>query len=158
MTKNTDEFLKEGISRYKQATLVYFTFRKELQNKLQSILRNHKDWGILVPDFKTIRSTTYGQDYPGLNARISFKKSEEILIMTIVVNWFMSDNDFPLFEVFLENENNHTTKFGHISWNHPYELNDRSLRFYPDPKNYDLEKDFHELISEFLRGLSNPIV
>ncbi len=34
MIKEQEHFIKEGISRYKQATAVYFNFRKELQNTL----------------------------------------------------------------------------------------------------------------------------
>ena len=154
MTKKTDKFLKEGISRYKQATYVYFTFRRELQDKLQIILKNYNSWGKLKPDFKSIKSTTYGQDYPLLNARISFLKEDELLTMTIAVNWYNSENDFPFFEVFLENENNRASLFEQFNWNPPFDINGRSLRYFPDPEKYDLDKDLTALLNEFVRAIN----
>ena len=69
MSKDQEKFIKEGISRYKQATEVYFSFRRELQNMLQDKLKRRKQWKGLKPNFKSVKSTTYGQDYPLLNAQ-----------------------------------------------------------------------------------------
>ena len=153
MTKNTDEFLKEGMSRYKQATLVYFTFRKELQNKLQSILRSHKDWGKVVPNFKTIKSTTFGQEYPLLNSRIEAMLENEPLTLVIALSWYQAEGDFPIFTVWVENYQ-HASRIDRIVWGTNFEYINYAIRCSPDPENYDLDKELKSLFSEFIRGLN----
>lgn len=151
MSKEKDEFIKEGIQRYKQATNIYFTFRKELQDKLQNILRKRKQWARLNPDFQSIKSTTFGQDYPLLNARINCSFDDEVLTIVIAVNWYQSETDFPFFTVWLENGTGRQEKLERFEWNESYKFIEKSLRFYPDPESYNLEKDFEALLDEFIR-------
>ena len=151
MSKETNHFIREGIQKYKQATNTYFSFRKELQNKLQFILKNHKTWGKLKPNFKSVKSTTFGQDYPLLNARINCDFNTEKLVLVIGVNWYQSESDFPFFTVWLEKDNTFFNIQEQFTWNPPYKYEERSLRYFPNQDDYDLKKDFEGLLNEFIR-------
>ena len=148
MTKETDNFIKEGILRYKQANQVYLTFRNEMQKKLQSILRKRKNWGKLKPNFKNIRSTRFKG--AALNARIKVEYEGVVQIIVIIIDWQISESDFPYFRVWLEDSNNKIIYTKQINWSDDYFYEDKSLRFKPDPDNYDLEKDFNDLLDEFI--------
>jgi len=153
MSKETDLFIKEGISRYKQANQVYLTFRDEMQKKLQSILRNRKNWGTLKPNFKSIRSTLFKG--AALNARIKVECDGVVQIIVIVIDWQISETDFPYFCVWLEDSNNKIIHTKQINWSDNYFYEDKSLRFKPNPDNYNLEKDFSLLLDEFIRAFNN---
>lgn len=155
MNKDQKKFIKEGIPRYKQATEVYFSFRKEMQNALQEILKKRKQWSGLQPDYKSIKSTNFGQDYPLLNARVVLQKKEESLILVIAVNWYESETDFPFFTVWLENENSFSTLLKNYNWNDKYDAVDARLIYRPDPENYDLSDIIDGLLDEYLTALGS---
>jgi len=149
MNKEQEHFLKEGITRYKQATAVYFNFRKEIQNTLQEILKSNRSWGNLEPDFKSVKSTSFGQDYPLLNARIKLNRDQEELILVIAINWYQSETDFPFFSLWIENNESFTYIMESHIWDDKFEFSDSSLRYHPDQENYDIQKDFNSLLNAF---------
>ena len=153
MSKENDQFIKEGIKRYKQAHLIYHTFRSEMQKKLQSILKNYKKWGKLKPDFKSIRSTHFGG--AALNARIKVEYEGVIQIIVIVIDWQIDESDFPYFCVWLEDSNNKIQEVQEIEWDDKYFYENKTLMYKPDPDNYDLKKDFNDLLNEFIRTFDN---
>lgn len=155
MHKSQKKFIKEGISRYKQATEVYFSFRREMQNMLQGKLKNKRQWYSLKPDYKSIKSTTYGQDYPLLNARIQMDKGEESLTLVIAVNWYQSEFDFPFFEVWLENENSYTGLLKDYNWNEKFVSVNGRLQFHTDSENYEPDVIFDDLLDEYLTALGS---
>jgi len=149
MSKETDEFIKEGVKKYKQANQVILTFRSEMQKKLQSILRKRKNWGNLKPDFKSIRSTTFKGT--ALNARIKVEYKGEVQIIVIIIDWERSESNFPYFCVWLEDSNNIILDVDEIEWRENYFYENKTLQYIPDPENYNLDKDFKHLLDEFLR-------
>ena len=155
MNKDQKKFIKEGISRYKQATEVYFSFRREMQNMLQDKLKRRKQWEGLKPNLKSVKSTTYGQDYPLLNARIQVEKGEESLILVIAINWYQSELDFPFFEVWLENENSYSKILQDQEWPENYECINSRLRFYPDREKYETGDIIDGLLDEYLTALGS---
>lgn len=155
MNKETDKFIREGIKRYKQANQVYLTFRSEMQNKLQSILKNRKRWRKLNPDFNSVRSTRFSG--AALNARIKVKYEDIVQIIVIIIDWEISDNDFPYFCVWLEDSNNRILDIQKIDWSDDYFYENKTLKYKPNPDNYDLEKDFDRLLNEFIRIFNNNV-
>jgi hypothetical protein len=153
MSKENDRFIKEGIKRYKQADLVYHTFRSEMQKKLQSILLNRKIWGNLKPDFKSIRSTTFKG--AALNARIRAEYKGEVKIIVIIIDWQLSETDFPYFCVWLEDSKNTIISVEEIDWGDKYFYENKTLQYRPDPETYDLKKDFNNLLDEFIKAFDN---
>ena len=153
MNKETDKFIKEGIIRYKQANQVYLTFRSEMQKKLQSILKKRKRWGKLKSDFNSIRSTRFSG--AALNARIKVKYEGVVQIIVIIIDWEISESDFPYFCVWLEDSNNRILEVKEIDWGDDYFYKNKTLQYKPNPDTYDLEKDFGELLDEFFRIFKN---
>jgi len=153
MNKETDKFIREGIIRYKQANQIYLTFRSEMQNKLQSILKKRKRWGKLIPDFNSVRSTRFSG--AALNARIKVEHEGIVQIIVIIIDWQISDNDFPYFCVWLEDSNNRILDIQEIDWSDDYFYENKTLQYKPNPDDYDLEKDFDRLLDEFIRIFNN---
>lgn len=155
MNIETENFIKEGLKRYKQASEVYFTFRKELQNKLQAILKARKDWGLLKPNISSVKSTTFGQDYPLLNSRIDCDFNGKILTLVIAVNWYQSESDFPFFELWIEKADaDFSSKQDLFNWDSEFSLENKAICYYPNPENYNLDKDFNKLLDEFIRFIN----
>ena len=153
MNKETDKFIKEGIIRYKQANQVYLTFRSEMQKKLQSILKKRKRWGTLKPDFNSVRSTRFSG--AALNARIKVEYEDVVQIIVIVMDWQISESDFPYFCVWLEDSNNRILDVQKTDWDDNYFYENKTLQYKPDPDNYDLEKDFNHLLDDFIKIFNN---
>jgi hypothetical protein len=151
MNNETENFLKEGIKRYKQASEIYFTFRKELQNKLQLILKTRKNWGLLKPNISSVKSTYFAPDYPLLNSRIVCELNSKTLTIVIAVNWYQSENDFPFFVLWIEKDTDFITKQEQFNLNSNFEFKENGLRLNINPENYEIEKDFNSIIDEFLR-------
>ncbi len=157
MNKEINDFITAGIQRYKQATETYFTFRKELQDKLQSVLKTRENWGLLKPNINSIKSTTFGQEYPLLNSRINCKFAGKDLTLVIAVNWYQSENDFPFFTVWTEKTADLTNlmlKQKQYNWNSNFKYEKDALRFYPNPDNYNIETDFNNLLDEFIKFIN----
>ena len=152
--KNANEFfIIEGLKRYKQANIVYNTFRRELQNKLQSILKKRTDWGMLKPNMRSVKSTNFGQDYPLINGRIDCQIQDKLLTIVLAVNWYQSDTDTPLFSLWVEPEGDLLFKMEQYNWSSPYEFSRKQLIIQPDADNFDIDKEFNMLIDEFIRFL-----
>ncbi|PIP77874.1 MAG: hypothetical protein COZ80_01455 [Ignavibacteria bacterium CG_4_8_14_3_um_filter_37_9] len=155
MSREIDTFINEGFSRYKKATDVYNTFRKELQNKLQLILKTRQDWGLVVPQLESIKSTTFWPEYPLLNARITCEYKEKQLIIVIAVNWYQSETDIPFLGLWIEKGKEFWLTQDQFNWNSQFKYIDHGLRFYPNPENYGLEEHFNDLLDEFLRYIKD---
>ncbi|MGM0609153.1 MAG: hypothetical protein ACQESP_12150 [Candidatus Muiribacteriota bacterium] len=156
MSKDIDKFIEKGMGRYKKAAYVLVNFGKETENRLQSILEKREEWGNFLPKQNArAKSTTYWSEYPLLNARLEgVLNNEEVKIM-ISVNWYQSEGDYPFYSVKIESKNDYRPLLEGFDWNSGFEFNQDALRFYPDPNDFDLERDFNILLDEFNRFLSD---
>ena len=154
MSSEMEEFVALGVARYKQATRVMVSFGKEVESQLKTVLENRKAWGQFNPTNEVrAKSTTYWSEYPLLNAKLVGELRGAKVAVVLAVNWYQSDTDYPLYCVFLEPHQPYLESLAEFEWNPPFELNERSLRFYPDPDDFNLIRDANRLLDEFTRFL-----
>ncbi len=152
------EFISQGMKRYKEATRLMVLFVEKIQNELQNILIERKKWGNFKPDeTKKKRSTTFRQESPYLNADIFGKIKEKQCIVRIAINWYLSETDYPYYIVKLESgaDDELLDKFN----TYQYEdsnlvVQEQSVKFYPNPENFNLKRDFNLIIDEFVKIIS----
>ncbi|MEQ1732082.1 MAG: hypothetical protein ABL940_00325 [Bacteroidia bacterium] len=138
-------FVKEGILKYKSATNTYFSFRKYVKEELQEILKEKQNWSGFTPNLKSIKSTTYGDSYPLINARVECEYNGQKLTLTIAINWYQADADIPFYCVWFESD----SLLGE-TLNENYSLVQNQLRFYPNFEQLNMKQDFNLLIDEYL--------
>ena len=155
MDKKLKQFIEEGVKRYKEASRLMVLFGKTIEGELQGILSTRKDWGKFKPDTtkKKIISTKYWSEYPYLNAKIFGKIGQKQCTILIGINWYQSDIDYPHYEIRLEKgaDEELSNKFMEYSENGVFEVRKNSIVFCPDPKDFNLHRDFNKLIDEFIK-------
>ena len=150
MSSEIDTFLYEGMSRYKKANEVYHTFRRELQSKLQLILKTREDWGDIEPDIETIKSTTYWPEYPLINARITCDWKGKSIVIVIAVNLYDVEDDFPVLCLWIEKGKKYWPSQEVFVWSNEFTYEKHQLRFQPNSDSFILEDDFEKLFNEFV--------
>lgn len=155
MNKENSDFIEEGIKRYKQATYVLVKFKKEIEKQLQSILNTNTKWGKFTPEQEALAtSTTYGAIYPLLNARVKGTLLGQKVIIVIAISWYQSETEYPLYAVWIEPKDKQLELLlNNFVWSDDYKIENGALRLYPDPRKFDLERDFSILLNEFGRFL-----
>jgi len=156
MKNETDQFIAEGMTRYEQASSVLVTFRRELETILKGIMNSRNSWGLFIPsnDARAIKST-YGADYPLLNAKLEGWFNGEVVKIVIAVNWYQSQTEYPFYAVWFEPQEQTPSHFEQFEWKSDFEFVESALRFYPDPADCNLARDFNVLLDEFIRSISN---
>jgi hypothetical protein len=156
MKNEADQFIAEGMTRYEQASSVLVTFRREVEAKLKSILNSRTDWGQFTPNINAQAiKTTFGKDYPLLNAKLDGEYKGDPLKIVIAVNWYQSQSDYPFYNVWLEPTDKSPSYLEEFVWDSEFEFEDGGLRFYPEPDDFDLARDFNILLDEFIRAISD---
>ena len=155
MDKELKQFIEEGIKRYKETSRLMVLFGKTIEGELQSILSTRKEWGKFKPDItkKKIISTKYWSEYPYLNAKIFGKIGKKECTICIGINWYGSDTDYPYYEIRLEKgaDEKLSNKFIAYSENSIFEVRENSIILCPNPKDFNLHRDFNKLIDEFIK-------
>lgn len=151
------EFLAEGMNRYKQASKVMMEFFKNTQAELQEILKRKKEWGDTFKrkEIITVKSTKFWDEYPLINAQIEGTIDGKTARIQISINWFRSDLEYPYYSIEFYDAPEKFYKNISYEKQGKYELLDQNwLIFYPDPKDFNLDRDFNLLIDEFLSAIS----
>jgi hypothetical protein len=121
---------------------------------LQSVLQQHDNWGNFHPDQKgKVKSTRFWVEYPFLNAKIDGEFMGEKAKITIAVNWYQSDGDYPYYMIKLESDDSFISLQEQFEWKSEFDFRENELRYYPDPDDFNIERDFKKLIKEFSRFL-----
>jgi hypothetical protein len=155
MKNETEEFLAEGMIRYKQAASVLVSFGKEVEARLKSILNKRRDWGQFIPKGDTrAKSTTYWSEYPLLNAKLDGEFKGDNVKIVIAVNWYQSQSDYPFYYVRIESVDQYLARLWQYEWDSKFEFKKKALRFYPNPDDFDLARDFDALLDEFIGFLT----
>jgi len=156
-----EKFLSEGMGRFKAASATMHGFRKEMEQRLQTILqaRAQQGFGSFVPvPGQKPRSTRYWAEYPLFNARITGALGQLSLRLSLVVNWSSAEGDYPFYAVWLEAPDppRHPCldEGDAFSWIDGVEWVDDWIRFQPDPDDFNLERDFGRLLDEAVRFMS----
>lgn len=158
MNPETEQFLAEGMGRYKQAAFVMMTFGKEIESRLQAILKDRKDWGPLTPAKEArAKSTTYWSQYPLLNARLPGKLNGENALLTIAINWYESETEYPFYSVGMDPSPEFLSEADLSTWGERFELRGDWLSFYPDPDDFDLERDFNRLLDLYVEIIGSSV-
>jgi len=155
MDRGLKQFMEEGIRRYKEASRLMVLFGKTIENELQGTLSARKDWGKFKPDMakRKIISTKYWSEYPYLNAKIFGKIGLKECTIRIGINWFKSDIEYPYYEICLEKgaDEELLNKFVEYNDSSVLEIRKDSIILNPNPKDFNLKRDFNKLIDEFIK-------
>lgn len=146
---NSDEkaFFAEGMRTYKEASDILVFFGKGIESRLQAVLNERSDWGQIVPVAEArAKSTTYWSMYPLLNAkRLVTWKGKEMQV-SLAVNWYQADGNYPFYSVELGKDEAALLGFCEQDMPHGIEVVENHLRLYPDPNDFDLERDCNRLL------------
>ena len=163
MNQKMDEFLSAGMQSYKQATAVMISFVEATETRLQEILlsRTRDRWGRFEPSSEaTVKTTRTWKEYPHLSARIAGKLGRADITITIAINWYQSETDYPFYEIYPQgDEKEEPGKSPLISLKEfPQGRQVRyfhawidTLRLDPDEDDFNLERDFTILLDELVR-------
>ncbi|MFC1579162.1 hypothetical protein ACFL3Y_02110 [Pseudomonadota bacterium] len=152
MSNQSEEFVALGMSRYKQASATLVSFGKEVETRLQKILAKRIPdgfTGFIAKESKMPRSTKYWSAYPLLNAKLDGEFATSPLTITIAVNWFESDTEYPIYTLTLDQNNTISDSMKEFDWqNHVQLYSDRGIQFFPNENDFNLERDFDILLDE----------
>ena len=154
--RQTEEFVREGMSRYGRAAHGLVTFGQEVDGWLQAVLMGRSDWGAFKPKEATKpRSTHYWSKYPLLNARIDGELRGKSAIIQLSVNWYQSDRGYPFYCVAVEPRELLDGELSRRSqWPQNIEYEEGQLRLWPDPEDFDLERECGRLLDVFVACLT----
>lgn len=153
------EFIKEGMTRFKQAHDIYWTFRDEIRNTLHSILQERQEWGNFFPDKDRISSSIW---IKGLiqGARLPCKYSDKIFFIGIGLDWHydIQKKDFPVYFLWLEDEKHNYVRLNEdflYSKNIKYKgkSNYKHMVLYPNQDKIDFEGEFNLLLDDFFNSM-----
>lgn len=148
------DFLKEGMQRYKEATDVLRTFVSGIEDELKQVLDTREEWSPLSPTGESAAtSTKYWSTYPLLNARrgVTYKGAEYSLVLNI--NWSEAEGNYPFYAVALVTSKERLSVAETYTPTAPFFTEQAGLCMYPDPEDFDIQRDFTVLIDEFLQTL-----
>jgi len=155
MDKELKQFVEEGMKRYKEASRLMVLFGETIEGEMQNILSTRKDWGKFNPEktSHSVGSTRYWSEYPLLNAKIFGKIKQKDCTIRISINWYKSNKDYPYYEICLEKgaDEELSNKFMAYSENSVFEVRENSIILVPNPKDFNLHRDFNKLIDEFIK-------
>ena len=147
-------FIEAGMSRFGRAQLTVVTFANHLEEILSEILRSRarSDWDPFVPNVPPkIRSTNYGKEYPLRNARIEGAIGGKPVRVTIAVNWYQSETDYPFYGADISVEEFVVDGLKSFGWNDPITVGPDGPILVPDPGDFNLHRDFSILLNELVR-------
>jgi len=158
MDNELNEFLAEGMKRYKEASRIMVLFGRSIEGELADILSKRKKWGIFKPvNTKKPRSTKYWHEYPCLNAEIIGTIYEKEYWIRIDINWFMSEGEYPFYSILFQygelDERIQENFDAYNPGNFEISENNKGITMTPDPEDYDLHRDFNALIDEFVKNI-----
>ena len=159
-TAAIDRFVAEGMGLYRRASATLVAFGEELERRLQLILSSRpKDkWGAFAPSTtRPTRSTRYWSKYPLLNAKIDGTIGEEELTVSIAINWYEAEGDYPFYSLSFEPADQHAKSMAEFEWCGKVVYDGAGLRLDPDQKDFDLERDFALLLNEATRFLGENL-
>ena len=155
MDKELKQFVEEGIKRYKESSRLMVLFGETIEGELQNILSGREKWGKFIPGktSHSVGSTRYWCEYPLLNAKIFGKIKQKDCTTRISINWYQSDKDYPYYEICLEKgaDEEIFNRFSSYDEHNALEVRKDSVIMYPDPKDFNLHRDFNKLIDEFIK-------
>ena len=156
MNENIKAFIDEGMKSYKKASEVAALFRGEIENILKKVLNEHRGWGPFEKQtLKQSQSTKYWTEFPYINANVSGQLYGKDTTIRIGINWMGVSDDYPTYEVrFYEEKHPYKENMKTFDWDDRYSF-DEHLTYSPDPKDLNIERDFNELIIEFVRFMNS---
>lgn len=161
MEPKIDEFLSAGMSRYKQASATLVAFGREVESRLQGILSDRPSdrWGRFVPDrVKPIKSTKYGSQYPTLNAKILGAIDGVMVTITIDLNWWQSEREYPFYSAWFDPAEPYASVLGDFVWSDSVVPYESGIRLEPDENDFALERDFGLILDELERFTNSDLL
>mgnify|MGYP006282151057 CR=1 FL=1 len=152
-----DTFVHEGLARYRQAGATLVAFGEEVERRLQKLLtEGPKDgWGRFVPASDArARSTRYWSKYPLLNAKLDGKIDGADATITLAVNWWEAEGDYPFYALHIEPTANHIDAIRDFDWQNDIKPAREGIVYEPNPEILDLQEGFRRLLDEAGRFLT----
>lgn len=140
-----DDFIGEGLTRFKMATETYWGFRDEVQNRLQAILRERKEWKPFVANTKKIGSTNYQYGHPVLDAWIECDLNGMTQWVVIALNWHESEDECPLCEVYVTDDDDHVV------------FKKETVRLSQKKSIFSLDEDFKKLLDALVQRVNASV-
>ena len=160
MDNELHAFMEAGMRRFGHAQLTVFAFAKHLEEILLGVLRSRpkSDWGPFVPSVPLqIKSTNYGKEYPLRNALIEGSIDSKPSRVTIAVNWYQSQTDYPFYAADIRVEESVVDGLKSFAWNDPITSGPDGPILVPDPEDFDLSRDFSVLLDELVRFMQDRL-
>jgi hypothetical protein len=161
MEPKIEDFLSVGLSRYKQASATLVAFGQEVESRLKGILsdRPADRWGRFVPEpVKSTKSTKYWSQYPALNAKIVGAIEGVTVTITIDMNWYLSEREYPFFSAWFDPAEPYASVLGDFDWNDAVAPYESGIRLVPDENDFALERDFGVILDEVERFLKSDLL
>jgi hypothetical protein len=156
MTDHLDDFLAEGMKRFKKASATMVAFEEALQTKMMNILSARADigWGNFVPNGKAATKCSRNwKQYPGLSAYIDGTFRGADLQIWIRIDWYSQESDCPIFCGCLYPHSDYRNEFARYEWRDGISKHENEISITPCEDDPDLERDFGLILDELVRFL-----
>ncbi len=156
MTTPNDDFIAEGMKKYKCATAAMISFQNEIETRLQDILvkRPAENWGEFQSK-KLVKSKTgrTWNQYPTAIAKINGIVEGKEIEIGIVVSWYTSESDYPIYSAWADPREQYLSLMKSFEWQPQVRCGEWGISFNPDENDFNLERDFNLLLDELVRFL-----
>lgn len=149
-------FIEAGMGKYGRASLTLVSFGKHLEEMLSDFLRSRSpdQWSPFVPNASPrVKSTRYWSEYPLRNAMIDGQIAGKTARITIAVNWFKADGDYPIYWAQTTVGDTPFDILADFQFKDSISAGPDGLVFEPNPDDFDLTRDFSLLLDETVRAL-----
>ena len=150
MSKELNEFISVGFTRYKEAHSIYRRFQTEVKGLLFNILLNRENYGALniKEDSIILRSWADGLM---LTARISASVNDVSYLIGIGLDWSASSKELPIPTAWIDDSN---LKYVNLNdsflWSNTRYNKNNQLVFMKEFVYEDLESIFNNLLDEII--------
>ena len=157
MNNERDEFISEGLIRYKVAHNIYTRFQIEIHELLQSVLVNRSNYGQLIIQKNSIKLDSWSKKLV-LNARIRASINDTHYFIGIGLDWVSGTKDLPIPIVWIENSDFKYIKLRNsYSWKNTLFDKNNQLAFINEFEYTNLDSIFNSLLDEIVEYMETEI-
>ena len=100
---------------------------------------------------KPTRITRTWSQYPTANANIDGTLGGAAVSISIAINWYESDREYPFYCAWFNPAEPYTSMLGDFDWNDGVASYERGIWFEPDETDFALDRDFGLILDEMER-------
>ena len=157
MNKEVIEFLDTGILKYKEAHEVYWRFRSEIKEVLNSIISNRENYGSISIDRNSMFFKNWGNGLY-LTYRIGGQIKNLKLSIGIGIDWDENYKGNPIPFAWIEDENRKYIKLqDSYNWSNNRYNKNQQLGYFKDFNIIELESIFNNLLDEIIEYIETEL-